>query len=337
MSLDAPWRPALASARLTRPASTLLKPRSACDPSDRRIGRSNFLQLLGATGAALFAGSRRCRAEDDLKMQLNKDFSCGGLDLENPRFLGGGVQGEVYQADLPGTGLVAVKISRRNDDYAKGTFAREQQVVKLLSDAQVPGVERCIAAGPVVTLVGQRQGLVMQPCLPAGKVISVKSGRGTPLFLEEDKRMEKLMKTAVRVLDAGVAGVDVQVLQDANSQEQAWIDFTEAAILRGEKGNFSVEAPVMVCPEYASRYKSAKDAVVGFATEVFLLVPATSRQLAAEALASELELLAQEPSRGVGQTFQDVWAKLPWRCEPLTQGRLEAAAERCAEVQMRSA
>ncbi|CAL1163219.1 unnamed protein product [Cladocopium goreaui] len=134
--------------------------------------------------------------EDDLKMQLNKDFSCGGLDLENPRFLGGGVQGEVYQADLPGKGLVAVKISRRNDDYAKGTFAREQQVVKLLSDAQVPGVERCIAAGPVVTPVGQRQGLVMQPCLPAGKVISVKSGRGTPLFLEEDKRMEKLMKTA---------------------------------------------------------------------------------------------------------------------------------------------
>lgn len=33
----------------------------------------------------------------------------------------------------------------------------------------------------------------------------------------------------------------------------------------------------------------------------------------------------------------EVWAKLPWRCEPLTQGRLEAAAERCAEVQMRSA
>lgn len=90
---------------------------------------------------------------------LNKDFSCGGLDLQNPRFLGGGwvhlfitpricvtfgivwcvgdvskfepskldkpstvagVQGEVYQADLLGIGTVAVKISRRNDDYAKG-------------------------------------------------------------------------------------------------------------------------------------------------------------------------------------------------------------------------
>ena len=30
--------------------------------SPGRIGRSNFLQLLGATGAAFFAGSRRCRA-----------------------------------------------------------------------------------------------------------------------------------------------------------------------------------------------------------------------------------------------------------------------------------
>ena len=33
-----------------------------------------------------------------------------------------GVQGEVYQADLPGYGPVAVKISRRNDDYAKGSL-----------------------------------------------------------------------------------------------------------------------------------------------------------------------------------------------------------------------
>ena len=37
-----------------------------------------------------------------------------------------GVQGEVYQADLPGTGLVAVKISRRNDDYAKGGMAKPE-------------------------------------------------------------------------------------------------------------------------------------------------------------------------------------------------------------------
>lgn len=35
-----------------------------------------------------------------------------------------GVQGEVYQADLPGMGAVAVKISRRNDDYAQSVLAR---------------------------------------------------------------------------------------------------------------------------------------------------------------------------------------------------------------------
>ena len=33
--------------------------------------------------------------EDDLKM-LNKDFSCGGLDLQNPRFLGGGWGRSIY-------------------------------------------------------------------------------------------------------------------------------------------------------------------------------------------------------------------------------------------------
>ena len=37
--------------------------------------------------------------------------------------------------------------------------------------------------------------------------------------------------------------------------------------------SISVEGPPMACPEYQRRYKSHKDAVVGFATEVFLMVP----------------------------------------------------------------
>ena len=37
-----------------------------------------------------------------------------------------------------------------------------------------------------------------------------------------DSGQHHLATAEVRVLDAGVAGVDVQVLQDANSQEQAW-------------------------------------------------------------------------------------------------------------------
>lgn len=38
-----------------------------------------------------------------------------------------GVQGEVYQADLLGIGTVAVKISRRNDDYAKGDLVARSE------------------------------------------------------------------------------------------------------------------------------------------------------------------------------------------------------------------
>lgn len=223
---------------------------------------------------------------------------------------------------------MAVKVSRRNDDYAKSTFAREERVVKLLNNAKVPGIERCVASGPVTTEDGERQGLVMLPCLPStARVLSIKTGCGSPRIFEwaEDRRMETMMKTA-----AGVAGVDVQVLQVPNSNEQAWIDFTEAAILRGEKGSFTVEAPAMICPEYKSRYKSAKDAVVGFATEVYLLVPPSSRQSAAQALVTELEEVSQAKKRGIGQTFQDVWGKLPWRCDATTQEKLEAACTRAA-------
>ena len=47
----------------------------------------------------------------------------------------GGVQGEVYEADLA-AGPVAVKISRQNNDYAKQTFERERHVVDLLTKAK---------------------------------------------------------------------------------------------------------------------------------------------------------------------------------------------------------
>lgn len=35
---------------------------------------------------------------------------------------------------------------------------------------QVPYVERCLAGGPVKTLQGERQGLVMMPCLHLGLI-----------------------------------------------------------------------------------------------------------------------------------------------------------------------
>eukprot|EP00439_Symbiodinium_sp_Y106_P077320 s2220_g16.t1 len=144
--------------------------------------------------------------------------------------------------------------------------------------------------------------------------------------------MERLMATAVRVLEAGVAGVDVQVLQSPSNNDMLWIDFTEAALLKKGPDSISLEAPPMICPEYEKRYRSPKDAVVGFATEVFLLVPPSSHEGAAKALAEELRDLSECPQRGVGKTFQDVWAKLPWKVGALEGKRLETAAASAAGV-----
>lgn len=305
------------------------------------LGRGDFLQFLGASAAAAIftVASLRSRIRKQVPGEPNlllNTFSCGTTPLRNPKYLGGGVQAEVFSADA-GDRHAVVKLSRTNTDYAKRSLEHERKILKILNDAKVPNVERCLGFGEITTTAGPRQGMVLTPCLP-GRNISVKNGCGNPKLLEsqEENRMERLMATAVRVLEAGVAGVDVQVLQSPSNNDMLWIDFTEAALLKKQgPGSLSVEAPPMICPEYEKRYRSPKDAVVGFATEIFLMVPPSSHEGAAKALAEELQELSECPQRGVGKTFQDVWqvwTKLPWKVGALEGKRLETAAESAAGV-----
>ncbi|CAE7939514.1 unnamed protein product [Symbiodinium sp. KB8] len=279
-----------------------------------RLGRGEFLQFLGISSVAaiLTVGSLRSRVRAPVPGHPNlllSSFSCGTTPLRNPTYLGGGVQAEVFSADTASSGQAVVKLSRANTDYAMHSLEHERRVLEILNDAKVPNIERCIGFGEVSTTAGPRQGMVLMPCLP-GRNISVKSGCGIPKLLEsqEKDRMERFMATAVRILEAGVAGVDVQVLQSPSSL------------------GISVEGPPTTCPEYERRYRSARDAVVGFATEVFLMVPKRSHEHAVQALAGELRELSEERLRGVGKTFQDVWAKLPWKVGGLETKRLETAA-----------
>ena len=237
------------------------------------------------------------------------------------------MQAEVFSADTASNRQAVVKLSRANTDYAMHSLAHERRVLQVLNDANVPNIERCIGFGEVTTTAGPRHGIVLMPCLP-GRNISAKNGCGIPKLLEsqEKDRMKRFMATAVRILEAGVAGVDVQVLQSPSSNDMLWIDFTEAALLKTQGLGISVEGPPTTCPEYARRYQSPKDAVVGFATEVFLMVPGRSHEHAVQALAGELQELSEKRERGVGRTFQDVWAKLPWKVGGLETKRLDTAA-----------
>mmetsp|Transcript_36486 Transcript_36486/g.84176 ORF Transcript_36486/g.84176 Transcript_36486/m.84176 type:complete len:344 (+) Transcript_36486:41-1072(+) len=305
----------------------------------RSLGRGEFLQFVAtSSAAALFTGlslrsrvrAQQAPAEPDL---LANAFSCGTTALRNPQFVGGGVQAEVFSANSSGSGRVVVKLSRANTDYASRSFEHERHVLKILNEAKVPNVERCVGFGEVTTRAGPRQGMVLTPFMP-GRNISVKTGCGNPKLLssQEEERMEKFMSTAVQMLEVGVAGVDVQVLQSPTSNDMLWIDFTEAAVLKGGPGGVRVEGPSMVCPEYNKRYKSPKDAVIGFATEVFLMVPPSSHEAAAEALTTQLQELSSMKTRGVGKQFQDVWAKLPWRLGSAETKRLETVAASAAGV-----
>ena len=190
-----------------------------------RLGRGEFLQFLGISSVAaiLTVGSLRSRVRAPVPGHPNlllSSFSCGTTPLRNPTYLGGGVQAEVFSADTASSGQAVVKLSRANTDYAMHSLEHERRVLEILNDAKVPNIERCIGFGEVSTTAGPRQGMVLMPCLP-GRNISVKSGCGIPKLLEsqEKDRMERFMATAVRILEAGVAGVDVQVLQSPSSND----------------------------------------------------------------------------------------------------------------------
>lgn len=247
------------------------------------------------------------------------EVTVGGLKLRNLQPVGGGVQAEVFSAEMQGGGdRVVLKVSRLNNDYARGTFARECATLRSLADAEVPQVVRCLGEGEVATAEGLRQGMVLSPFLPGARDASVKSGRLPALSTlgAERARAADLVRTAARVLEAGVAGVDVQILEQAGTGRLLWIDFTEAALLKPgtatAASSGAVSPPVMICPEYEKRYVNAGAAVIGYASEVFLLVPPSARPLAAEALAAELCKLGSSPTRGPGARFQSVWARLPW-------------------------
>eukprot|EP00439_Symbiodinium_sp_Y106_P016755 s5584_g2.t1 len=131
------------------------------------LGRGDFLQFLGASAAAAIftVGSLRSRIRKQVPGEPNlllNTFSCGTTPLRNPKYLGGGVQAEVFSADA-GDKQAVVKLSRKT---VLGSLEHERKILKILNDAKVPNVERCMGFGEITTTAGPRQGMVLTPCLP---------------------------------------------------------------------------------------------------------------------------------------------------------------------------
>eukprot|EP00929_Paragymnodinium_shiwhaense_P018907 TRINITY_DN13061_c0_g2_i1.p1 TRINITY_DN13061_c0_g2~~TRINITY_DN13061_c0_g2_i1.p1 ORF type:complete len:399 (-),score=60.26 TRINITY_DN13061_c0_g2_i1:274-1383(-) len=318
------------------------------DAHNAFFGRREVARLTGGMLAgALAATARMPRARADgydvpaASIILDQEFECGGLKLQGPRSVGGGVQAQVFAAELGADGAakeVAVKVARLETDYARQTLQREKMILDKLRAAAVPGVVSCLAIGDLSCAIrnksarrsinqsATRNALVLDPFLASARNFSVKAGRLTPIPEQAERaRMDAFFETALAVLDAGVAGVDVQVLVQKDTNKLLWIDFTEAALLPPTRDG-SVTAPAQIRPEYEQRYKSADAAVLGFATEVFLMVPVASQLIALESLKNALEVLRKKPARGSGAVYQGVWGALPWWGDtaPPPEGAAEA-------------
>jgi len=261
-----------------------------------------------------------------LNVQEVKDLKFKGMKLTSPKLVNFGAQAEIYSVQMPGKKelfaesspeTAVLKVSRNNQEYDVSTFQRECDTLKRLEAAGIPDIIRCLGEGEVMTAEGPRQGLLLTPFLDNARDLSVKQsqkqGRLPALspVSKEQTRLETLFDVAVQVLEAGVACVDVQVLQQDFSGKLLWIDFTEAALLPDAPGGV-VSAPKFIRPEYDKRYTSIKDAVIGYASEVFLLIPGQSRAIAGAVLTARLKKLAGAKKRGPGARFANVWGTLPW-------------------------
>eukprot|EP00971_Amphidinium_carterae_P066032 1308088-Amphidinium_carterae.1 len=148
---------------------------------------------------------------------------------------------------------VAVKLSRQN---AAAKLANECSILRRLEGAQVARVVRCIEECDVAVGPTLQKGIVLSPFLEDAK----QAGAGElPGSLAAQKLLvADILTTAVAVLHAGVAGVDVQVLVQPTTGMTLWIDFTEAVLLDAVSAD------------------EAEQAALSFAFEVLYGVPRAS-------------------------------------------------------------
>lgn len=330
----------------------------ACGHSD--VGSGSGTGLPSALAAAPAQGV----------IEVPERLSCGGLSLRAGKPAGAGAQGKVFAAEVEagagGAGSrVALKVSQPNAGTA---LARECGVLRDLEAARVPGVVRCVAqceaqqrANGVPVKVTSPSGATLPAIVTSPFLAEARQVNAAGVLADsgaEGARVAALVRTAVSILDAGYAGVDVQVLQQQGTGRLLWIDFTEAVPLADVPAGGRAAAPASEVtvehPRFSRTFDSFRAAAVGFVGEVFSLTPPSSRRAAASALNEALcERGAQASDRpagnrggpgvagraGVGAAYAGAWAELPWWLDE--ENNLDehnaSVLERCAEKYAASA
>jgi len=207
---------------------------------------------------------------------LPEVLQCGEMEIRPMlSMVGAGAQGAVYKTQVEGKDqFVALKVSRQSTGTS---VSRECAILRKLQ--HVPNVVRCIED----CMISGRQSIVLSPFFSDAKQVTSSSTLADPAT--ERRRISSLLTTATMLLNANVAVSDVQVLQKTEQSDLLWIDFTEAKLPSEGLETFNVAAQ-------------------NFVSEVFSMIPISSRPIAIQVLA---KLCASQPG-----SYSSLWAELPW-------------------------
>lgn len=230
-----------------------------------------FLRRTLLTTAGPFLAQSEVEALDFPPLPEVAD--CHGRQVRVLQMVGAGAQGAVFKAQVKGEDQLAVlKVSRGS---SAASVSRECAILRQLR--QIPSVVRCLEE----CLISGRQSILLSPFF--ADAVQMTSSSKLPEGLEL-RRLSSFLGSAFALLQAEVAQADLQVLQKKDG-ELLWIDFTEAKVRSEDPEQFEVAAR-------------------NFVSEVFTLIPLTSRDVA-------ISVLASLCSKGPG-VYSYLWAELPW-------------------------
>lgn len=178
---------------------------------------------------------------------------------------------------------IAIKVSWKR---SRDSVENECSILKEMEKYKVPHVEKCLSRSnnPYPFAEG-RVMIALIPVISSDGITSsinnVKSGQ------PQRNAIKSTVETMIGMLKAGIYTLDIQPLMNIETGETTFIDFTEAKQL-------------------SSLSDEDESALVGFCSEMFVLIPDSLKEVAEDYLRTELDLLKNSESTLLPENIQDI-------------------------------
>ena len=178
---------------------------------------------------------------------------------------------------------IAIKVSWKR---SRDSVENECNILKEMEKYKVPHVEKCLSRSN--NPYPFAEGRVMIALIPVisssdgitSSINNVKSGQ------PQRNAIKSTVETMIGMLKAGIYTLDIQPLMNIETGETTFIDFTEAKQL--------------------SSLSDDESALVGFCSEMFVLIPDSLKEVAEDYLRTVLDLLKNSESTLLPENIQDI-------------------------------